>query len=440
MNEDSDHRNNPIKLPRDLERVISAFEQCFGENSLNFDGKNAAQAAAYAQGEQLNYYRKVFDFVITIGGNPRGDRIDDQIDGFWDDFLQNAVSTVERKIIESDDSTAVLSGNGPVIGSRIVEDLTQALGFAEDIEFADQEALGDFRLLFVGYLAIRFRHRNVSADVFWNRRIARHVHNAISQIIVFRTIRSSPNAIRSEVNALQTEIDGQRSLVNDYGEKLDAYPSQMDELQEKLKSNQASTENLTSEVNTTKERMEALTEELKDAIGLSETEDLWAGRIKMYRWSFGVSAVILVALLLGIPFVIWSYRLDVIEFVKSIELIAISQTPARNPNPVESTFLIIGRLAIVGIPAAFVAWLIRIVVRFNLRSMLLLDDARQRHTMLSTYLFLVRQRAADTSDRAAVLEALFRRPPGHGADTVEPPDFVDLLKFTNPVGGGRGGN
>jgi hypothetical protein len=58
-----------------------------------------------------------------------------------------------------------------------------------------------------------------------------------------------------------------------------------------------------------------------------------------------------------------------------------------------------------------------------------MDDARQRVTMLNTYLFLIEQDAAVKQDRGAILEALFRRAPGHGGDTVEPPHFTDLLRY-----------
>tara|TARA_R110002020_G_scaffold467027_4_gene690191 strand:- start:7107 stop:7325 length:219 start_codon:yes stop_codon:yes gene_type:complete len=64
-----------------------------------------------------------------------------------------------------------------------------------------------------------------------------------------------------------------------------------------------------------------------------------------------------------------------------------------------------------------------------MRSMLLMDDARARVTMLDTYLFLISQDAAVKQDRGAILEALFRRAPGHGSDTSEPPHFTDLLRY-----------
>lgn len=107
-------------------------------------------------------------------------------------------------------------------------------------------------------------------------------------------------------------------------------------------------------------------------------------------------------------------------------------------NPVTLTLVLLNRLVLLLFPVAMVIWAIRILVRFNLRSLLLMDDARQRMTMLDTYLFMLSRSAADTSDRGAVLEALFRRPPGHGADTVNPPDFVDLLNVRAPVGGKSG--
>jgi hypothetical protein len=73
-------------------------------------------------------------------------------------------------------------------------------------------------------------------------------------------------------------------------------------------------------------------------------------------------------------------------------------------------------------------WLIKLVVRFNMRSMLLMDDARQRATMLETYYRMIEKGAATNEDRALVLQALMRPAPGHGPDSVEPPNFTDVIE------------
>lgn len=57
---------------------------------------------------------------------------------------------------------------------------------------------------------------------------------------------------------------------------------------------------------------------------------------------------------------------------------------ANQQNPVVLTIATISRLGIVTIPLALYFWLIKLVVRFNIRSMLLMDDAGQRATIIET--------------------------------------------------------
>ena len=78
-------------------------------------------------------------------------------------------------------------------------------------------------------------------------------------------------------------------------------------------------------------------------------------------------------------------------------------------------------------PLGLYFWLVRIVVRFNMRSLLLMDDARQRATMMETYYRLIEKEAATKEERALVFQALMRPPPGHGPDTVEPPNFTEVI-------------
>jgi len=218
------------------------------------------------------------------------------------------------------------------------------------------------------------------------------------------------DAALENMGAKAAETEGyltkQRSLVADLGAKTNAIAE--------------TTKNLDAEVETTRA---ALMEEVR----LSETRSLWKTRAEeaqaAYRWSAGALA----AILIGIPVVIWLNATPILQFVQLVET---AGTPgAAADDPFIASAALIGRLALLAIPVALIVWLVRLIVRYNTRSMLLMDDARQRTTVLDTYLFLVEQGAADKGDRAALLEALFRRVPGHGADTVEPPDFVDLLKL-----------
>ncbi|MGS1095853.1 DUF6161 domain-containing protein [Aquamicrobium terrae] len=168
----------------------------------------------------------------------------------------------------------------------------------------------------------------------------------------------------------------------------------------------------------------AILEELK----LKEARALWMSRAKSARVAYSLSWVILAGLLIVAPGIaIWNST-AIFGFFRAIGEAALVDLPA---NATETAILIaaISRLVLITLPVALYIWLIRIVVRFNMRSLLLMDDANQRNTMLETYLHLVEQDDGVKADRPLILEALFRRTPGHGAETIEPPNLADVLKL-----------
>jgi hypothetical protein len=87
----------------------------------------------------------------------------------------------------------------------------------------------------------------------------------------------------------------------------------------------------------------------------------------------------------------------------------------------------LGRLLVFSVPILVYLWMLKATMRFFMRSMLLMDDARQRETMLDTYFLLTEKGRADERDRPLILWALFRQTPGHGADGIEPPDFTEVI-------------
>lgn len=167
-------------------------------------------------------------------------------------------------------------------------------------------------------------------------------------------------------------------------------------------------------------------EELK----LQEARLLWAQSAERARNAYIASCMVLVLLLVGVPILaIWNST-AIFAFFHALGQAVLVDLPE---NATETAILIaaVSRLVLVTLPVALFIWLIRIVVRFNMRSLLLMDDARQRNTMLETYLHLVEQDKDVKADRPLVLEALFRRTPGHGPETIEPPNLADVLRLGN---------
>ncbi|TBY41585.1 hypothetical protein [Rhizobium leguminosarum] len=161
-----------------------------------------------------------------------------------------------------------------------------------------------------------------------------------------------------------------------------------------------------------------------EQVRMKATHVLWRGEARWKSAGYYISLTALLVILGSIPVTTYAYRGEILALVNEVE-----GTIRATNNAVTATIIAAGRLLLIGIPVAGLVWALKLLVRFNMRSMLLMDDARQRVTMLNTYLFLVKEGAATPQDRGALLEAMFRRAPGHGPETIDPPNMADLMKY-----------
>jgi len=176
----------------------------------------------------------------------------------------------------------------------------------------------------------------------------------------------------------------------------------------------------------TDENIAAFKAAMLEEVRGSETRKLWRERDKESWFAFTLSAFMLFLFLLVIP-AIGFYELDVVlSTLKRIGDAATAGIPAEATGT-QLTVATISRLVVITFPLAMYFWVIRLVVRFNARSLTLHDDARQRQTMMDTYFILIERQAASAEERALILNALFRPAPGHGADSVEPPNFTEII-------------
>lgn len=166
---------------------------------------------------------------------------------------------------------------------------------------------------------------------------------------------------------------------------------------------------------------------LSEGVATLSVKTLWDQRARNSSLAFWLSASVLLLLLIVIPSIAM-YNLDeVLQILRHIGEAATVGLPS-DASPTALTVATISRLVVITVPLAMYFWVIKLVVRFNQHSLALMEDARQRHTMLDTYFHLIDKQAASTEDRALVLAALFRPTPGQGSDAVEPPTFIDLVQ------------
>ncbi|WP_113266624.1 hypothetical protein [Agrobacterium cavarae] len=166
--------------------------------------------------------------------------------------------------------------------------------------------------------------------------------------------------------------------------------------------------------------------------GTEAARKLWGEREKQSRFALIASSIAIFCLIAAPIIGAICFTTEVLHYLAQI--VAASSLPTTDttgqvlpaPNDTQITIAAIGRLVIVTVPVFLYIWAIRLVVRFNSRSLMLLDDARLRLTMLDTFFHLIEKEGAVKEDRALVLNALFRPGPGHG-DNVDPPNFTELV-------------
>lgn len=290
--------------------------------------------------------------------------------------------------------------------------------------------------------------RNDVLAPFYNFQI--HLIAAAANISFLQLLDEQNDKLLAKIALTERTLE---EHINTYFERLEKFEgdlANMAGIDEKLKTlrlnAQDFSENLVelrSQQHAANERLRLDLEKFEAGIreeqGLAATRLLWGTRAFWAAVGFYISGGILLALLVGIPVAAYWNRGDLIELIASIErALAVGSPRPDGVGQVADSLATIGRFLLISAPLGFVVWMIRLIVRYNMRSMLLMDDARQRLTMLDTYLFLVERDGATKGDRGAVLEALFRRPPGHGPDTAEPPNFVDLLKYGQESAGKQG--
>lgn len=93
----------------------------------------------------------------------------------------------------------------------------------------------------------------------------------------------------------------------------------------------------------------------------------------------------------------------------------------------------VSRALIIAVPIILLFWAIKLIIKYFMRSLLLLDDANQRKTIMDTYLSMVKEDEANQKAFPLIMWALCRQVPGHGPDGIEPPDFTEVIKIAKDI-------
>jgi hypothetical protein len=224
------------------------------------------------------------------------------------------------------------------------------------------------------------------------------------------SLAKAAGAEREQYKSTVTEINARLQLANESSDKLTIAVA---EASERLENMEQSAE----------KRLEALERSLRAEMELNTMRELWKERAEQARRSLRISLGTVVAMGLAAAFVVWYFGSTILNFVTPFNL----RTLLLNTSVAGAVSQQIGRVVLVSVPIVIYFWIMKIVVRILIRSLLLMDDARQRQTIMDSYFLLTKEGKTDDRAMPMMLWALFRQIPGHGPDGIEPPDFTEAI-------------
>lgn len=162
-------------------------------------------------------------------------------------------------------------------------------------------------------------------------------------------------------------------------------------------------------------RLTAAKEQVTESEIFKSATALWTAKARSHQDAYrGWLLLIIVAVLALIGIV----------FIFGPELYA-RLPKAKDSN--EATYLVV---AVCVASVVGLGWLLRFFGRFVVENLSMHQDAQQRAAMLQVYLHLIGDPASkiEATDRALIINAVFRPLPGHQSEDVAPPTLADLIK------------
>ncbi|HEV7321519.1 MAG TPA: DUF6161 domain-containing protein [Ensifer sp.] len=221
-------------------------------------------------------------------------------------------------------------------------------------------------------------------------------------------------------SAIEHLREVQRSQISTQDIAIESVNDAMTQTEEKASALEKRLEELT---HSAEARIVASETAINERLKLRGVTSLWDDRARQAEKALQYSIGCLIGLALaGLLTAVFGGR-AIIDFVSPLNF----KTLVLNASAGGVIAQQLGRILVVSVPVAVYFWLLKIVVRFIIRSLLLMDDARQRHTIMQAYFRITTQDSSDERALPMMLWAIFRQVPGHGPDGIEPPDFTEAI-------------
>ena len=181
---------------------------------------------------------------------------------------------------------------------------------------------------------------------------------------------------------------------------------------------------------------------------LSAAIALWSGDARSKFWQFLAGIFTVLVLLFVIPAIgVWKHSY-IVEYMAEIAFVPEANTANQplNSEGSQSAFdvnvgdirvdaqlgtlgnilLIVGRIAFITIPIIFYFWLTRLAVRYTLRSLVLMDDAKRRSVYLEMF-FRIDETGESKELRTKLFDAMTAPMPGHQEVAADLPIAIDKI-------------
>ena len=223
---------------------------------------------------------------------------------------------------------------------------------------------------------------------------------------------------------------GLDAMAKDYGERfddlfvelearVDTFDKRLNEAATRQKQNEdeiaAFWESARSDLYTLKTTYETDIKTLKatyeEKLRLEAPASYWAKKKTVHAWLYWCSGGAFLSAIAGIGYAAWSWPDEIVAFLPRSE----------------GRELGLSALVFFTVPALFIAWGLRVVLRLFNENLALAADAKMRSTMITTYLALTQAGSATAEERFLILNAIFR-PPGAAAAEDNLSDIAEIIR------------
>jgi hypothetical protein len=235
---------------------------------------------------------------------------------------------------------------------------------------------------------------------------------------------------RHDVEQLVAKLTSQSTRLDDTVEEISdrslTQQSVLGTQEQTIEEIQKRIEEHASELASAEKRMGAFAKAVREELKIDTTRNLWKDRAQSNTTAFWRSAKLIGTAILLPVFLAVIFPSAVVGFFQHLSNAALP-IDLDKASPAQLAAATISRLVIISAPLAMYIWAVKLLVRFNTRCMVLMDDATQRQTTMDTYFHLIENSGATPEERGLMLNAIFRPLPGQGNENVEPPNFVDII-------------